>query len=113
MEVAIAASIVWVAVENLLLREHRHRVWLTFAFGLVHGFGFASVLLELGLGDDAALALAGFNLGVEAGQAAVVLATYPLVRLLARRPAVNRWTLRLGSGAILAAGAFWVVTRLG
>ncbi len=113
VEVAIAGSIVWVAVENLVLRTHRHRAWLTFAFGLVHGFGFASVLLELGLGDDAAGALAGFNLGVEAGQAVVVFAAYPLVRLLARHPVVNLWTLRVGSGAILAAGAFWMATRLG
>ncbi len=113
VECAIAASIVWVAIENLVLKEHRHRVWLTFAFGLVHGFGFASVLLDLGLGENAVAALAGFNLGVEAGQAAVVLAAYPLLRIVSRRPVVERWTLRLGSGAVLAVGTFWVVTRLG
>jgi hypothetical protein len=112
VEVAIAATIIWVALENLLLREHRHRVLLTFGFGLVHGFGFAGVLLDLGLGQDAVPALLGFNLGVEAGQAAVVLAAYPLVRLLAKRPPVYLWTLRMGSGAILCAGAFWMVSRL-
>jgi hypothetical protein len=111
VEVAIAASIVWVALENLILREHRHRVFLTFAFGLVHGLGFASALTEYGLGTSAVAALFGFNLGVELGQAAVVIGVHPLVRLLQQRGRAAAWTMRIGSGAVLAAGAFWMVER--
>lgn len=112
VEVAIAASIVWIALENLVLRQHRHRAILTFAFGLVHGFGFASVLMEIGLGESVVTGLLGFNLGVELGQACVVLALYPLMRWVGRRDVVNRWTIRVASGAILAAGAFWMVERV-
>lgn len=112
VEVAIAASIVWVALENLVFRQHRHRVLLTFGFGLVHGFGFASVLMEMGLGQSAALGLFGFNSGVEIGQACVVLVAYPLIRFCSRREEVSHWMVRLGSGAIFMAGAVWMVVRL-
>ncbi|MGA9526136.1 MAG: hypothetical protein WBV82_32050 [Myxococcaceae bacterium] len=77
------------------------------------GRRWSAVLLLVSLLVAPVAALAGFNLGVEAGQAAVVLAAYPLLRLLSRRPIVGRWTSSLASGAILTAGAFWVVTRLG
>jgi len=111
VEVAIAASIVWVALENLCLRQHRHRALLTFAFGLVHGLGFASALTDYGLGESAPAALLGFNLGVELGQAAVVIGVHPLVRLLEARHIVSTWAVRVGSGAVFAAGAFWMVDR--
>ncbi|WP_216619044.1 HupE/UreJ family protein, partial [Corallococcus carmarthensis] len=68
-EAAIAASILYMALENLLLRRHGHRAGLTFLFGLVHGLGFASVLGGYGLGTAVVPALLGFNLGVEVGQA--------------------------------------------
>lgn len=112
VEAAIAASIVWVAVENLVLRQHRHRALVTFAFGLVHGFGFASVLKGYGLGEDAVAGLFGFNLGVELGQACLVSASWPLVRLLARRPQEGAWVVRLGSLAVLLAGGYWLWERL-
>jgi hypothetical protein len=112
VEVAIALSIIWVAVENLVLKTHRHRALLTFLFGLVHGFGFASVLAEQGLGEQVALGLFGFNLGVELGQAAVVAVLLPVIHLLQRREEVGRWTVRLGSGFLLCMGAFWFVDRL-
>ena len=111
VEAAIAASIIWVALENLVLRQHRHRALLTFLFGLVHGFGFASVLRGHGLGDSALKALFGFNLGVELGQAAVVAALLPLVRLVQRRPVWHLRTVRLLSLLILAAGGYWLVER--
>jgi hypothetical protein len=111
VEAAIAASIVWVAVENLAVREPRHRAALTFAFGLVHGLGFASVLRGYGLGDSVARALLGFNLGVELGQALVVLALLPLVRLVRRRPALYQRTVRTLSGALLALGGYWLLER--
>lgn len=112
VEIAIAASIIWMALENLLLRTHRHRALLTFAFGLIHGFGFAQVLAELGLGEQVVTGLLGFNLGVELGQAAVVAVAFPLLQLMARRQSVNLWAVRAGSVVILAAGAFWMVERV-
>jgi hypothetical protein len=111
VEAAIAVSIIWVAVENLVLREHRHRAVLTFLFGLIHGFGFASVLGGYGLGDAVVTGLFGFNLGVELGQMAVVAALLPLVRLVQRRPRVHQPTVRALSLLILAAGGYWLMER--
>jgi hypothetical protein len=111
VELAIAASIIYVAVENLVRREHRHRAWVTFGFGLVHGFGFASVLTEYGLGQSVVSALLGFNLGVELGQACVVAVLFPLLRLLQRRRTVGMWSARVCSVAILVAGVFWLFER--
>jgi len=111
VEVAIALSIITVAAENLLRQEHRHRAWITFAFGLIHGFGFASVLTQYGLGHSVVAALFGFNLGVEAGQACVVVAVFPLVRWVQQRERWGSWVTRLASLAILAAGGFWLVDR--
>ena len=113
VEAAIAVSIIYVAAENLVLREHRHRALLTFLFGLVHGFGFASVLSAYGLGAQVASGLFGFNLGVELGQAVIVTALLPLVRLIRRRPKVHLWTVRALSTVILSAGAWWLFERLG
>jgi hypothetical protein len=112
VEAAIAASIIWVAVENLVLREHRHRAVLTFLFGLVHGFGFASVLSGYGLGDSVVTGLFGFNLGVELGQAAVVAVLLPLVRLVQRRPMVHQRMVHALSLLILGAGGYWLMDRI-
>ncbi|MFZ5468434.1 MAG: HupE/UreJ family protein [Myxococcota bacterium] len=112
VEAAIALSIIWVAAENLLLRQHRHRAALTFAFGLVHGFGFASVLQSYGLKDEVVTGLFGFNLGVELGQAVVVGALFPAVKLLQRRGTVGTWAMRTCSGLIIVAGAVWLVQRV-
>ncbi len=85
VEPAIALSILVVAAENLLRRPPRHRWALAFAFGLVHGFGFAGVLSELGLPARAVVpSLLAFNLGVEAGQLTVVVCAFPVLVLLAR-----------------------------
>ncbi len=87
---------------------------IAFVFGLVHGFGFASVLMEAGLPTmRLAPALFGFNLGVELGQLAVVLAIWPLLRLIARRS--DLWHLRVlsyGSAAVLSVGVFWFISRM-
>ncbi|MFP2909955.1 HupE/UreJ family protein [Pyxidicoccus sp. 3LFB2] len=111
VEAAIAASIIYMAVENLVLREHRHRVLVTFLFGLIHGFGFASVLVGYGLGDAVVPALLGFNLGVELGQAVVVMALLPVLRMVRRRPALHARTVRVVSLCILAAGGYWMFER--
>jgi HupE / UreJ protein len=118
VEPLIAASIVWVAVENLLSARrgaaHPGGRWrLAFAFGLVHGFGFAGALAPLGL-ERARLAasLVAFNLGVEAGQLAFVLALSPLLALLRRTERSSLAALRAGSLAVGSAGVFWLATRL-
>lgn len=113
VEAVIALSIIYVAAENLLLRQHRHRALITFLFGLVHGFGFASVLSQYGMGGAVVTGLLGFNLGVELGQALIVMALLPLMGLIQRRPAVHRWTVRLLSTGILAVGGWWLVERVG
>ena len=85
VETAIALSIVYVGLENLLVDLPRRRWLLTFAFGLVHGFGFAHVLSDIGLPRSGlVLSLASFNLGVELGQLGVVALIFPLIHLLAQ-----------------------------
>ena len=85
VESFIAVSIGYVALENILRPEPRHRFLLTFSFGLMHGFGFASVLKEVGLPKAGLLwSLLSFNLGVELGQLAVVVLGFPVLYLLAR-----------------------------
>ena len=113
VEPLIAASIVWVALENVRGRARPSRRWLvSFAFGLVHGFGFASALQELALPQGRlAWALASFNLGVEAGQALVVAAALP-VTLWLRRVRWEPAAVRLASLALAATGSVWLVQRL-
>lgn len=90
-------------------RPARLRWHAAFAFGLLHGFGFASVLMDAALPTAALVrVLVGFNLGVEAGQLAVVAVAFPLVSLArAWRPAL----LEVGSAAVAGLGIFWFVTR--
>ncbi|EHR69596.1 hydrogenase/urease accessory protein [Burkholderiales bacterium JOSHI_001] len=114
VEPLIAASIVWVAAENLWLARVLpwRRAVLAFGFGLVHGLAFSEVLTELHLSGWAlGRALLGFNLGVEAGQAAVVLLLAPVLAWLARQAQARRWE-RAASAAIGAAGLVWLVQRL-
>lgn len=114
VEPLIAASIVWVALENLLLASAPmvRRYALAFAFGLIHGLAFSEVLRELQLGGWAlARGLISFNLGVEAGQALVVVVLAPLLAWTARHAAARRWE-RAASLVIALAGAGWLVQRL-
>lgn len=112
IESTIALSILYVAVENLLAREPRRRWLLTFGFGLVHGFGFAGVLREIGLPRQGLLlSLLSFNLGVEVGQAAIVAALFPLLHIAAARRAYRPAVLLGGSAAIASLAAFWFVER--
>jgi hydrogenase/urease accessory protein HupE len=115
-EPAIAASIVYVGVENLLRRgeEPKGRWALTFAFGLIHGFGFASVLRELGVGEGGsgiAMPLFTFNAGVELGQIAIAAAALPIVwRLRKNEKFVQRGVPAL-SALVAAAGLYWFLKR--
>lgn len=129
VEPLIALSIVFVGVDNLLVQRDRQRPaadaaasrpprdirpWVAGAFGMVHGFGFASVLKEIGL-PPAALgwSLFSFNVGVEIGQLAIVLAVATGLAALARRdPATARRVAMAGSVIVVAAGTYWFVERV-
>lgn len=113
VESAIALSVLLAALNNVWPVVTRRGWLLAFAFGLVHGFGFASVLGDLGLPRDAlALALAGFNVGVEIGQLAVVLAVVPLIYLLRRARFYRPGVLVTGSSAIALLAGIWLVGRV-
>jgi hypothetical protein len=111
VEIAIAASIIYAAATNLRTGAADHRIALTFFFGLIHGFGFAGILQTAGLSEGAVLVpLAAFNIGVEAGQLAVVIAAVAVLRAAGRvvdPSLIRNW----GSWLIIAAGVFWLVER--
>jgi len=113
VESMIAASITWVALENLLPVRLASRRWLvSFLFGLVHGFGFASALGPLELPPRRlAGALFAFNLGVEAGQAAVIAVVLPALVWVRNRQWEPRF-VRVTSLALAAVGLAWLLERL-
>lgn len=112
VESLIAISVVLAALHNLWPRFHRLRWGLAFSFGLVHGLGFASALSDLPVRTAArAVALAGFNIGVELGQLSFVAAFLPLALLLRRRPAYVRYVLNGGSLVIAGVATVWLVQR--
>jgi len=106
-------SLCYLALLGHVARPARLRWLVAFVFGLVHGFGFASVLSEAGLPPDRlARALVGFNLGVELGQLGLVaLAWPPYHALLVRRPGLRPLCVQVGSAAVLAAGLYWFLGR--
>ena len=112
VESAIAASVVLAAANNLKpLVEHR-RWMVAFGFGLIHGFGFASVLTELGLPQQTlVLSLLGFNLGVETGQLAIVAVFLPLAHALRGTGFYRRGVFVGGSLITLAIALVWLVER--
>ena len=114
VEPAIALSVVLAALNNLLGFSALQRWRLALVFGLVHGFGFASVLLDLGLPTSSLLAaLGGFNIGVELGQLAIVGVFLPLAWAM-RRTRFYRWgVVTGGSVAIVVLGVFWTLPRIG
>jgi hypothetical protein len=114
VEPLIALSIVYVAVENLRTRTLTPwRIALVFLFGLLHGLGFAGVLTELRLPRaDFAVALLGFNLGVEAGQLTVIAGAVALVGWWRHRAWYHQRVVVPASLAIAIVGAYWTVTRL-
>ena len=113
VEVVIAASVLLAALNNVRPVVHQ-RLWVVgFVFGLIHGFGFAGALSELGLPDNARLlALLGFNLGVELGQLAVVVVLLPLLYLLRNQRAYVRWVMPAASLAIAALAGWWILERV-
>ena len=87
---------------------------LTFAFGLIHGFGFASVLRELGVGGNGrgvAMPLFSFNLGVESGQLAIAILILPLLWKLHQKPNFKRYVVPVVSMIVALAGLYWLLER--
>jgi hypothetical protein len=113
IESAIALTVVFAAANNVwpIMKERR---WVAaFGFGLIHGFGFASALKDLGLPPGAlALSLFGFNLGVEIGQLAVVSVFFPMAYLMRSTTFYRRWVVGLGSCGIVLLAGVWLLERV-
>lgn len=113
VESAIALSVVLAAANNLFPLVLGRRWAVAFLFGLIHGFGFASVLADLGLPRDAlVLALVGFNVGVEIGQLAIVGAFLPLAYVLRETVFYRRFVLVGGSLGIIVVAGIWLAERV-
>jgi hydrogenase/urease accessory protein HupE len=115
VEPLIAASIVYVGVENVL-RPNAGARWKTaLSFGLIHGLGFAGALQELGVGSEGVsvgLPLGSFNVGVEAGQVALAMIVWPAIRYSRARPALGARLLSACSLLVALCGAYWLIARL-
>lgn len=116
IEPLIALSIVYVGLDNLRAKPGKRdmRAFAAFGFGLVHGFGFASVLREFGLPPGSiGWALLSFNAGVEVGQVCIVAAVAPVLALVrAKSSRSGALVAKLGSVVVALAGAFWFVERV-
>jgi hydrogenase/urease accessory protein HupE len=114
VEPLIAASIVFVGIENLLKRQLARRWLVTFGFGLIHGLGFAQILRELGIatmGIQGAIPLLSFNLGVELAQLSIAALILPLIWKLQRRPAFMLKHVPALSLLLTLAGVYWLLAR--
>ncbi|MEH7549666.1 MULTISPECIES: HupE/UreJ family protein [Bacillaceae] len=113
VESAIALSIIYVALMNIFNQDSKHQPWLAFAFGLIHGFGFAGILSEMRLDTNhMAASLLSFNIGIEIGQLLIVSLVFPIilwVKKLTVKPV--RWVIPGTSAAILAFGLVWFIQR--
>ncbi len=114
VEPLIAASIVYVGVENLVRHNYEKRWLLTWCFGLIHGFGFASVLRDLGIGANGggvAMPLFSFNLGVEIGQLSLAVLALPLIWHLHKSPTFAKRYVPVCSVLVALVGAYWLIQR--
>tara|TARA_Y100001978_G_scaffold56696_1_gene51010 strand:- start:148 stop:909 length:762 start_codon:yes stop_codon:yes gene_type:complete len=114
VEAIIALSIVWVAVENVLFKEtSKWRYSIVFAFGLLHGLGFAALLTQYGLPKDNFISmLLAFNIGVEFGQLAVLFLAFVLIKLILKKNWYVNEIKIPASISIAAVGLFWFVERV-
>ncbi len=115
VEPIIALSILFVAIENMLLTELKPwRILLVFMFGLIHGMGFASSLNEIGLPRNKfALSILSFNIGVELGQISIILAVFALVVMpFGKKPFYKKWVVYPISIAIAATALYWTIQRV-
>ena len=112
VESIIALSIA-IAAADILWRVFGRRIWwVVFVFGLFHGFGFASVLRDIGIGGEFLfLTLLGFNLGVELGQFVIVAAVFPVLFLIRRLRLYTKFVLPGGAVALIAISLYWFIER--
>jgi len=113
VETIIAGSIIVAALHNLFPRVGVREWMIAFVFGLFHGFGFASVMGDIGMvGEHMALSVLGFNVGVELGQLAIIAVVFPILYLIRKA----RWyvpvVVRIGSMVLIALASVWMVERL-
>lgn len=114
VEPLIAATIIYVGIENIVRKEPKGRKWLTFSFGLIHGFGFASVLQDMGISSietGILVPLFSFNLGVETGQIVVTSLALPVIWWLHAKPRIDQRFVPICSIGVCVAGSFWLVER--
>ena len=112
VESLIAASVLATALDNIWPFLPRKRWLVAFAFGLIHGFGFASVLADLNLPNSSlVLSLFGFNIGVEIGQLILVAIVVPLAFISRSSTAYPRFALQTGSVVIAAVSLGWLLER--
>jgi len=122
VESAIAVSILYIAIENIIelkkYKTHTHyqtpwkrRLYLSFVFGLIHGFGFSFILREIGFGENVLSPLVFFNLGVEVGQLAVMAIAYPLIIGIFSLSKTNIFS-KACSFLMALLGAYWLMARL-
>jgi hydrogenase/urease accessory protein HupE len=116
IEPAIALSIIYVGIDNLMVGKSGWdaRAWIAFFFGLVHGFGFASVLREFGLPRQAlGWSLFSFNFGVEIGQVCIVVVVASLLAALRNRnKELSQRIATGGSVIVILAGIYWFIQRV-
>ncbi len=114
VEPIIALSIAYVAIENIYQQKLTYwRLPLIFAFGLLHGLGFASVLLELGLQPEQFItSLVAFNIGVEIGQLSVVLVAFAMLYWFYRKPWYHRRVVTPLSALIAIIALYWFIERI-
>jgi hypothetical protein len=114
VESAIALSVLFAAMNNIWPIVTRRQWAVAFGFGLVHGFGFASVFGELGLPEDLRLlGLLAFNLGVELGQLSIVLVVVPMLYAMRETRFYQTGIRVAGSGVVMLVAAFWLTQRIG
>ena len=113
VESAIALSVVLVAINNIKPLFTHSRWGVAFAFGLIHGFGFASVLSDLDLSTGSLfLSLLGFNLGVELGQGLILFILFPIAYMLRETLFYQHYVLKGGSLLISVLASYWLIQRV-
>ena len=111
VESIIALSIALAAIHNIIPVFRNKEYLVAFIFGLFHGFGFASVLGDKGLGGDfLVLSLLGFNVGVELGQLAIIVAIFPILFLIRKLP-IYSYILKWGSVLLIFISLYWCIER--
>ncbi len=112
VESVIALSIILAALNNLYPYVLGRRWLVAFSFGLIHGFGFATVLADLGLTNSTlVLALVGFNIGVEIGQLCIVSVFVPIAYALRHSNFYQKTVFYIGSALIVLLASIWFVER--